>query len=361
MKVKLLAMTLACTCVAPMAGNAVEVAGDKLEIYGKVHASIDYSNNDKTSPDDVSGISLSSNSSRIGFKGKDQLENGLGLFWKIESTIEFDQGSGSLATRNAYAGIKGGFGSLLFGHHDTPFKTVGSKWGVFGDTVADRRAVLGASATVGNKMNQRGKNALMYMNKFGAVEMELMYSSDGEDANPGAQDNSDNDMKSVALMYDQGSLFLAVGYESWSNLDTDKNVPVATTEAIKGARVAAKYKIGAARLGAIYESITSDDALHMDRKVMGVNAELKAGQSTYKAQYLLADDYKDVKDSGATMMSVGVFNKLDSNTDIYAIYTVTKNDDNAKFQGVDGGHGDEVKTELGGSPTALSVGLTHKF
>lgn len=43
------------------------------------------------------------------------------------------------------------------------------------------------------------------------------------------------------------------------------------------------------------------------------------------------------------------------------MYTQTDNDDNANYQGVDGGHGDEVRTDLGGSPSAFSLGLVFKF
>ncbi|MCW8829128.1 MAG: hypothetical protein OQK94_08740 [Gammaproteobacteria bacterium] len=40
---------------------------------------------------------------------------------------------------------------------------------------------------------------------------------------------------------------------------------------------------------------------------------------------------------------------------------MTDNDDNAEYQGIDGGHGDELETELGGTPSSLSVGAIYKF
>ena len=76
---------------------------------------------------------------------------------------------------------------------------------------------------------------------------------------------------------------------------------------------------------------------------------------------MVADDYKNVSNSGANQLAVGVFNKLDKVTQVYAVYTSTDNDSNAQYQGIDGGHGDELETVAGGNPSALSVGIVYKF
>ncbi len=353
MKISLINLAVVSAFIVPVSANAVEVAGDALNVYGKVHLSIDQSDNDKASPDDVSGLNVSSNSSRLGFKGKHKMDNGMAAFYKYESTMELDQGAGSWLSRNAYLGLKGSFGSLLAGHRDTPFKDVGSKWGMFGDSVADRRAILGASAIKGNKMNNRAKNAIMYSNTFGPVQLKAMYSTDAQDSNAGHQDNTNNDMTSVSLSYHGGPLRVAIAQESWSNLSGFGGVD--------GLRVAAKYKAGATQVGAIYESLTADTTAHMERDAYGVNASYKAGNNTFKLQYLVAGDYKGVSDSGGSQAAIGVYNKMDKQTQVYAVYVATSNDNNAQFQAVDGGHGDEVKTDLGGSPSALSVGMIYKF
>jgi len=48
-------------------------------------------------------------------------------------------------------------------------------------------------------------------------------------------------------------------------------------------------------------------------------------------------------------------------TELYLAYAATSNDTNAKFQAVDGGHGDEVKTVWGGSPSSFSAAPVYKF
>lgn len=351
---------IACMAIAglsvPLSANAIEVVGKKLEIYGKVHVSVDASDNDRAAPNDQSDVSVSSNSTRLGIKGEHAMDNGMTAFYQFEQEVVLDSGSGNFATRNSFVGLKGGWGSVLAGHHDTPFKDAASKWGMFGDTVADRRAILGASATAGNKMNQRGKNALMYQNKFGDVKLKAMYATDAADSASGALDNNDNAMGSIGLFYNTKNIYLAGAYENWDNLS------VSSTGKTKGFRIMGGYKFGSAQIGAIYESIESDASADIERDAWGINGKIKVGSDMdIRAQFIQADDYKGVADSGATMMALGLFKKLDKQTQLYAAYTQTDNDVNAKYQGVDGGHGDEVKTDLGGTPNAFSVGVVYKF
>lgn len=354
---KILSAMICAAVVMPGTASAYEIIGKKLEIYGKAHVSVDASDNDRNSPNNQSDSSVSSNSTRLGFKGKHEINDSLAVVYKIEQEISFDEGTGTFATRNAYVGLKGGLGTVLVGQHDTPFKDVGGKWGMFGDTVADRRAILGASATNGNKVNQRGKNSLLFISNLDApVEVRVMYSTDGDNkSSVGAVDNNDNAMFSTSAVYKTKSLNLGAAYEDWDNLEN-------TYGQVDGWRLAGTYDFGQFKAGLIYEALNSTDSPQFDRNVWGLNGSFKVGKDvSLKAQYLVADDYDGVSDSGANMASVGIFNKLDKQTTIYAAYTRTDNDANAKFQAVDGGHGDEVKTDLGKTPSALSAGLIFKF
>ena len=353
---KILSTMLCTVIVMPGTASAYEIIGKKLEIYGKAHLSVDVSDNDRAAPNDQSDTSISSNSSRLGFKGQHDINENLGIVYKIEQEIKIDQGDGTFATRNAYVGVKGSFGTLLAGQHDTPFKDVAGKWGMFGDTIADRRAILGASALDGNKMNQRGKNSLLYISNFGGpVELRAMYSTDASDEASDALDDNENDLFSASLTYKTKKLRVGAAYEDWENLDGKFGQ-------VDGWRVAGSYDFGMFKAGLIYESLDSDDSPQFDRDAWGINGSFKIARNTkIKAQYIVVDDYDGVDDSGANMASIGLFNKLDKQTSVYLAYTRTDNDDFAKFQGVDGGHGDEVKTDLGKTPTAFSAGLIFKF
>ena len=148
-------------------------------------------------------------------------------------------------------------------------------------------------------------------------------------------------------------LNLGLAYENESKIASGNDVD--------GWRASASGKWGAFRAGLIYENLNSDTAVY-DRTAWGINAGFKVTKVTeVRAQYLKANDYKGVSDSGGNMASIGVFNKIDKQTSVYLAYTRTNNDTNAKFQAVDGGHGDEIKTDLGKTPSAFSAGVVFQF
>lgn len=350
----IIAATVAGILLPASSAFAAQILGDKLEIYGKAHLSIDSSDRDDPSVTN-DGVGVSSNSSRLGFKGV--LPAGdFKFIYQVESEIRFDEGaSGStLAGRNTYAGLRGGFGQIILGQYDTPFKTVASKWGLFGDSVGERRAILGASYSDGNQLNERAKNAIMYTYKNKALRLDVMYANDPEKGTSGATDNIDKNMLSVGLRYKSGPLWLGIASESWEGQSKAGNVDAL--------RVGAKYKFGSVQLGAFYETIDSDNKAQWKRDATGLNAKFKISKKTdIRAQYLVVDDADGTTDTGATKISFGIFHKLDKKAQVYIAYGATDNDANAKFQAVDGGHGDEVKTVNGGNPSALSLGLIYKF
>jgi len=355
MKKSMITTAAAAALIMPLTANAAKVMGDKLEVYGKLHLSIDASDTGglNTNKED---LSVSSNSSRLGFKGKHKIAaSDLTVIYKLEQEVSVGSGSAAtFTTRNSYAGLKGNFGQVIAGHHDTPFKIIGSKWGVFGDSVGERRSVLGAKSSGGNTMNQRGKNALMWSNKFGNIKAMAMYSTDGADSAPTALDDNDNAMLSVGVLYKgkDTPFYFGAAYEDWDSLKGN---------ATDGYRLMAGYKAKFGKVGFIYEDISSSSAA-LDRAVYGLNGVVKLGGGLdLRGQILVANDSEAGSDTGATRISLGMFKKLDKQTSMYVAYGQTDNDTNANYQGVDGGHGDEVKTVSGGTPSALSLGLVYKF
>lgn len=289
------------------AASAVQVAGELLEIYGKVHVSADFYDTDAGAPGgvaDESGYGLSSNSSRLGFKGKYALDGGWNVLYQIEQEITLDEGGDDMfTTRNSFIGLGGGFGQVLAGYYDTPFKSVGGKYTLFGDTVGDRRAILGAFVGLGNQMNDRGSNALMYMGEFGAVKLEAMYAADAQ-GSAGTFDNNDDDLTSVSVVWEDGPFSIGAAVEDQSNLRGGAEA--------QGWRVGAGYKIGIVQVQGIYESITSDDNDVFERDAYGGNVSFKLGKKDKVGiQYLVADDYKNSSNTGAEMLSAGWFHKLD--------------------------------------------------
>ncbi|MCC6207837.1 MAG: porin [Gammaproteobacteria bacterium] len=346
----------AALALSPLAHASVPLAGNALEAYGTIDLSLDLSDTD--SPGDSSNLGLSSNETQLGLKGQHDINPDLSLVWQLEQEYRTDEGGGEFATRNTFAGFHGSrFGTVLLGYHDTPYKTVGTRWDLLGTTVGDSRAILGASAADGDVMNQRARNALLYMNNFQGLEVQAMYATDAQDNDSNNVDDNDNDLFSAAAWYTLGLLNVSLAYEDWSNLQTG-----ADNSDVNGIRIAASHQVThAGRLGLIFETISADDIPTLDRNVFGVNGSYHAGTYTYAAQVLIADSNDDQGDSGAFRLGLGVTRQLDAQTRIYAAFGMTDNETNAQYRGVDGGHGDKVPTTPGDTPSAFSAGFSFTF
>ncbi|VAW97920.1 hypothetical protein MNBD_GAMMA19-428 [hydrothermal vent metagenome] len=353
MKRNLFVLSAAVALTIPVAAMAVEVSGEKLEIYGKLHMSIDNSNQDDPATNN-DGMSISSNSSRLGFKGKIPLENGMRLIWQAEQEVRWDDSSkGNFSDRNSYLGLASGAHSLRVGIYDTPFKTVASRWGLFGDSVGERRAILGAGYDNGNQLNERVKNMVMYQFKNKALKIRAIYAVEPEDSSNGV-DNNDETMSGAGLWWKNSHLKLSASYENWK-----QHSKMADGSAW---RAAAIYQLSTHQLGVIYEDIDSDTVNEWKRSAYGINWKWAfSGRTNIRAQYITVEDAENTEDTSASKIAVGVFHTLDKKAQVYLAYAATDNDANAKFQAVDGGHGDEVKTVAGGNPNSISAGLIYKF
>src|SRR5699024_3204346 len=85
-----------------------------VEMYGRVHLSADYLSTSSV----CNGVNFSSNSSRIGFRAKEDLDV-VTVFMQLEQQYNTLQGSkntsGELATRNTFIGLQNDYGTLRIG------------------------------------------------------------------------------------------------------------------------------------------------------------------------------------------------------------------------------------------------------
>lgn len=318
MNKKLLAMAVGAAVLLP------GVAMADISIYGRAHLSLDQLDDGN----DYSELNLSSNSSRLGFRGETKLGTGdLTAFFQIEQEINFAQGQGSnWASRDTFAGLKGSFGSVRAGQFDSPFKAARGPANLFGDQLGDMRNLT----RVGDaRFDERMPNTIEYqtpdMNGFKAT---LGYSiHEGADH----ADGVDGEGISLALTYKQGNFEGALAYETYGE---DRN-PSGNSER-EAVRAAAAYKFGDFKVVGFYQTaeLTDDaDAAREDRltaDVWGLGGEFKATEKTYlRAMWLTRD--ADADDSKTDMITVGVEHRLDSAFRVYANYAVVMNDTNTNL------------------------------
>jgi predicted porin len=265
-------------------------------IYGKVNVSV--VNADTGSTDQWK---LNSNSSRLGVKGKTEIADGLYAVYKAEFEIAVDDGDTKGQTftqRNIMAGIRGSFGTVWVGKHDSPTKLAQNKIDLFNDLEGDIKNTFEGENRVSNIVAYTSPN----INGF-ATTVAMMPGEGADLDGDGNDDTGLTDGISYSVSYTKDNLYIAVA--------GDQDV-----------------------LGAIDESgFFVSAAYSLDSK------------TTLKAQYGSIEN--DVNGDDKDSLSLGADYKLAKGTKLYVFYT----DNEHAFV-------DESKEK---DVTAYGLGMEHKF
>jgi predicted porin len=377
MNKKLLAVAIA----AALAPAAAMADSGNVTIYGSVHMSVDSLNggNNGAVPDAdlYRKTNVSSNSSYIGFKGSEDLGNGLKAVWQMESLVGMgDTGAGtnvnSLTSRNSFLGLNGGFGTAILGRHDTPVKLLGRKADLFGDQIGESRNLISAG---GATFDLRPDNVVAYISPtIAGFHGALAYVTN---VGAGAAGPSPITAVSALGVYESGPVMVGLGYEThnMSNIGTAAN----SVSDDKIIRLVGGYSFGDVKLVGLYQKVKVDDANVVldagtnERKTWGLGAAYKMGATTIKGQYYKANDLTgcatgvDCGATGAKMIVVGADYSLSKRTTAYVAYAKTNNDSGAtagtgaSYSAFGGGHGDNPGTVAGKDPSGFSLGMKHSF
>ena len=78
----------------------------------------------------------------MGVKGSQTFDNGLAAIYKYEYQTDPIDGDPTFKQRNSYVGLKGAFGKVFMGMHDTPTKKAQGKVDLFNDTAGDIKNII---------------------------------------------------------------------------------------------------------------------------------------------------------------------------------------------------------------------------
>lgn len=361
MQKKLIALAIASAISAPVfADNA------NFTFYGTVDASYDVINtsngtttaNGATAVEGKSKRVVSSNVSKFGFKGSEDLGDGLAAIWQIEQQINIDDAAkNTFASRNTFAGLKGDFGTVLMGIHDTPYKLSTRKLDVFGDSIADNRALLGGvkSLSAAAAFDGRPTDVLAYISpSFGGVTAAIATVNLTE-ANDKSTD-VDKSAQSLGLMVDLAPFYVGLGYEK-HKLGGDLNE--------SATKVGVGFNQDMYSVSAVYEK-TSDNqgtaqADKYGHKAFTVGGKLKLGSGAVKLAYSKAGQLGSTVDSEAKMVAVGYDHSMSKRTTLYALYSKISNGKGINYEFTQNSGAATTSSGFGTSPSAISMGVKHTF
>src|SRR5437773_10427511 len=219
---KLLAAAVASACALPAA--ALAQVPSWIQIYGRANVSYERITTENSSntaalpagQPDQSNWDLVDNSSRIGIRGNKDLGGGLTGLFQVESRVRLDSGGDLLSTRDSYAGLAGGFGTVRLG------RTIGPVYYATYDYISMHNHDTGTSSDAllaGTVVGNRGfmNNTVWYTSpKIGrAFTVDVAHSLLGVARVVGDQPR----YLGVVGSYDQGPLHVAASYANTKNSD----------------------------------------------------------------------------------------------------------------------------------------------
>jgi predicted porin len=338
-------------------------AQSKVEVFGLLDVS--YLHTSASGSGSVSSLDPDGNtSSRLGFKGTEDLGGGLSASFWLEAAVSPDSGvGGSTSTNNIDSNNSGGltfarrstvslegkWGELRLGRDYTPtFNNLAVAMHPFGTNGVGNAGQLFYQVNTGGttaRTNVRASNAINYLlpSELGGVYGQVMYAM-GEQISglPGAK-SDDGTYLGGRIGYRSGPLNLA------GATGTTKYATGNFTQS----NFAINYKVGPAKLmylwGKNEVGVTSTTV-----NMVGTQWEVGPGEVRFAYTTLKADGVAN----DANQWAIGYVYNLSKRSALYANYSVVDNDGTGTKFTV--GSGNNVTTP-GGNSTGYQIGMRHSF
>ena len=326
MNKKLLPLAVAAIMAAPAA------QASDLTVYGKAHLSLS-TYDDSAAAGGRYNWDISSNASRLGVKGSEDLGNGLKAIFKMEMQVRMANNDGDvtsqsiasegLSMRNSYVGLAGGWGTFLIGRHDTPMKISTGSLDLFGDTIADYNG-NGADAepstvTAGLGIQDiRADSVLAYVspNMNGLTIAAATITAGLDDSTNGADGSDLVEAYSVAAMYSNGPFFASLAYEAFE----DRLIANAVADADEKWRLGLGYTANNFHVGFVYEDQEAQGGtVGNDYEIWQLSGSYTFGNNVLKAAYGERDGSGTNEDRD--QWAIGLDHKMSKRTKVYAVYT----------------------------------------
>jgi len=385
--------------VAALASTAA-FAQTNVTVYGVVDVQQAFvkSSNGASGVNQTSVGRLDSHGNYIGFKGVEDLGNGLKAVFVYETAISADAGGAFSGTRDSYIGLAGGFGTVAAGNLTHPLRAFGAKVELLPGAAGfgTMASLTGTIAGLKTGADDRASNAVAYISpSFGGFTAIGAYVN-GENK-PSSSVNSK--AWQLAGQYENGPLFVGAGYHRANDatfkaataatfatstdplfVDAGGNVGVVETKAAAAAIAADKARVIRVVAAYTFPSNTKLTALYDNTKTTGTTgagaAELKRqayslgvaqgfGKNTVGLEFARANKLKAdgnaVADSSANIVTALYGYELSKRTMLHARYSRLANQagTNTNFYNLPVSNG--VAGSNGSDYTGFSVGLRHSF
>lgn len=421
MQKKLIALAIAGLAAAPA------FAQTNVTLYGVADVDIE---NIRTSSTTVTSagfgarMRVTTNSSYIGFKGSEDLGNGMKAIFLYESGVSFDNNTGLTGGRDSYVGLSSGWGTAILGTATGPFRAIGSRYdltpgatgigaltgfgglgqgsGILGQVGSGNFGVsssitgaFNSAGGAGYTWNSRTPNAIAYISPDLAGFKGVI----GYSANEGKSQQSANPPTNpyaweIGLGYAGGPFNADFAWRQHKNLSALNPAYYDTTGLTNvqnrnqgstqdGYRLGLSYAFGfGLKLSGIYEYLDFKDAATFIDTTTGLagNGTAKAHRSAWSlgASYdmgphnfivqggyanKLGGDTASNNDTSGNMWTFRYAYNMSKRTQAYALYSAVNNGSDVNYD-FGGGGGDPFQTGVlpkGSTVRGFGAGIRHNF
>ena len=318
-------------------GTSAVMAQSSVTIYGRVNTTIEHQ---KTGKESKTG--MFNNNSRIGFKGVEDLGNGLKAGFQLEAGFNSDDGSDALAfKRQSEVNLSGNFGMVRLGNfYPESYYATSDYIGMHNHETGSSSDALYYDAAwfdgtgTGNKLAYRTPT----FNNFWAEGSVSFHEKAKDPAKPNEVRKNAYDL---AANYNNGPLSLGAGYSYWnSNYQA----------ALRGL-----YTFGQFTVGAYYQRNKDDNAIlgagAGTRNNFRLSGMYVLNASEFHVNVGHVDSWSKRKDTAATQWTLGYNYNLSKRTKVYTYYTKINNKKAAEYG--TGVAGDDF--------SSFALGIRHNF
>jgi len=337
-------------------------AQSNVQLYGILDAAI--SSQDTGGPEGRQTVVNSGNqsSSRFGFRGSEDLGNGLKAIFNLEAGTSIDTGAGDSALfgRRAVVGLEGAFGTVTLGREYSPIASVAAATDAFGQGFyGSNLSAFGAnfpnaSATTTNRLTRRLGNSINYKSaSFGGLKVLAAFAAGETAATTTASPNTSLEKGNLwggGVEYTAGGLYLGAAYHQIKRVAADED---------KETAVGGSYKfdqLGGFEIKANW--MKAERPAVADYKQANIGGSIPFGANRF---YVNFQQQKQGNAEGKTWALAYTYS-LSKRTNLYASYASLDNNNTGVF-GIASSSVTVAPpaTRLGADPDVFSLGLRHAF
>ena len=320
----------------------VAAAQSSVTVYGIADAAIAKEETGATGGNRTVVNSGNQSSSRFGFKGTEDLGNGLKAMFNLEGGFAIDTGVGDAALfgRRAVVGLEGAMGLVTIGREYSPIADVAGATDILGQGFYGSNL----SAFGPQRLTRRVSNSVNYRSPvMSGLRGMAMYGAGEQATGPSLN------IMGLGVDYKMGDAYVGAAFHTFERLATGND---------KEMMIGAGYKFGAIEFKGNYAEADPTGANNkFEQFNLGVSYTMDANKFFINYQ-------SNKLETGAkgNALALAWSNALSKRTNVYVTYAKLKNNSKGVF-GLNSSSTAlaPTATQLGADPSAFTVGIRHSF